>query len=904
MRSSTVPWMTGVAGLAAVVLFGAPVLAATSRLPSSEFIAPGGAPDPTHGTWSSLNVKPSSISIPPAASLLDFAFALDTRRHRFVGLDGLRGVVWSMTPGGDEPEWRSLQATGGPPPARRDFSAAFDAAGDRLLVFGGELIDSNGALTNEVWSLRFSPSPEWSRLTPSGPDAPEPRGRAAAVYDVASNRMIMYGGWTRPYRLPPDVWSLSLDGAPTWSRLVPTGGPPPGRVGHIAAYDEVRRRLIVYGGYQGRDWGRDVWELRLGPVPEWREIIPIGEGLLAYGPGVYDPVGNQLVVLYGSNDFGPTWALDLDAPSSWTPLQAEGMTPWYRELTILVMDPASRRAFRIGGWDGISFGSPFEQEVWELRLDEPPRWRPAGLRPKTRYGHAGIYDRGGDRLLVAGGRTTLIDLYFYDIVKYDGALWELTFPDDATAAWNPVSPQGFFPYEGHRLVYDPRFGGAVPIEGYTLYKPLCHPYDPYLPQYIGPLSVGEHSAILDRAHDRVIMYGGERIQYLRCDHTAQTSRTVFDRLTEIRLGPGGSARPLAASGDSPGPRAGHLAVHDEDRERMILISGLDLWSLRLREPLEWARIVPEGSPSPQASPVRTIYDPVRERLIAFVPRAAVEVWGLSLTGPPIWTRLMPGGVPPLADAFAVTGYDSKRDRIAVQGSGSEPIWVLTFGEPLTRVEIVVNPGGKGSGLPPDSRGVTRVAVLGAAGFDVTRVDPESVVLSGARATTVGHGRVLTTARDVNRDGIGDLVFYFSTKEIQFGDARLRLDGRISGGGWIRGYAEVTSVRGDDEARRAESGTVAPGAVPAAFALHANEPNPFRGSTRFLFDLPSPARVRLEVFDLQGRLVRVVADADMPAGRHAIAWDPGAGGSSVTVGLYVYRLRAGGFAAARKLVVLP
>ncbi len=98
----------------------------------------------------------------------------------------------------------------------------------------------------------------------------------------------------------------------------------------------------------------------------------------------------------------------------------------------------------------------------------------------------------------------------------------------------------------------------------------------------------------------------------------------------------------------------------------------------------------------------------------------------------------------------------------------------------------------------------------------------------------------------------------------------------------------------------------PGAeIPLRFALHANQPNPFRGTTVVPFDLPWESEVRLEVFDLLGRRVATIADATYPAGAHAVEWNlRDAGGGTVRPGVYVYRMSAGQFRAKGKMSVLP
>jgi hypothetical protein len=87
------------------------------------------------------------------------------------------------------------------------------------------------------------------------------------------------------------------------------------------------------------------------------------------------------------------------------------------------------------------------------------------------------------------------------------------------------------------------------------------------------------------------------------------------------------------------------------------------------------------------------------------------------------------------------------------------------------------------------------------------------------------------------------------------------------------------------------------ALPETFALRAAAPNPSRGAVTFAFELPTPARAKLEVFDLAGRRVATVVDAPLAAGVYHYPTT-----LDVAPGVYLYRLRAGDYAASKKLVV--
>ena len=80
-----------------------------------------------------------------------------------------------------------------------------------------------------------------------------------------------------------------------------------------------------------------------------------------------------------------------------------------------------------------------------------------------------------------------------------------------------------------------------------------------------------------------------------------------------------------------------------------------------------------------------------------------------------------------------------------------------------------------------------------------------------------------------------------------------------------------------------------GDVAGDLALAPPSPNPARSALRFSFDLPRAMRARLDLVDVQGRIVAVLADGDFAAGRHVRAWDAVTGGP-VGAGLYFVRLR--------------
>jgi hypothetical protein len=73
-----------------------------------------------------------------------------------------------------------------------------------------------------------------------------------------------------------------------------------------------------------------------------------------------------------------------------------------------------------------------------------------------------------------------------------------------------------------------------------------------------------------------------------------------------------------------------------------------------------------------------------------------------------------------------------------------------------------------------------------------------------------------------------------------------------------------------------------------------EPNPFAKSTRLAFAMPAAGEARIVVLDVTGRVIRTLVNGPIAAGRGAIEWDGrDAQGSSVTSGVYFFRMEAAG-----------
>lgn len=87
-------------------------------------------------------------------------------------------------------------------------------------------------------------------------------------------------------------------------------------------------------------------------------------------------------------------------------------------------------------------------------------------------------------------------------------------------------------------------------------------------------------------------------------------------------------------------------------------------------------------------------------------------------------------------------------------------------------------------------------------------------------------------------------------------------------------------------------------------LRGAAPSPFRNVTGIQFELAKPSTAVVSVYDLAGRLVRLVFGGSLPSGRHWSVWDGCDGrGQAVSAGIYIVRLQADGVSQSQRVVRL-
>lgn len=823
----------------------------------------------------------------------------------------------------DDGTWSTL--TG--PPGRSDLSAIYDPVRHRTLVFGG-IVGTMGL--HDLWELTREHG--WRRLLPIDSDSPDPRpygcGRGA-IYDPVRDRLLLFGGKSDSY-FPNDVWALSLSGTPTWSHLAVAGTPPSGRTDHATVYDPDLDAMIVVGGYRHGVVLGDVWKLSLAGVPTWSRLEAAGGPLPRYRhAAIYDPAGKRIIVFGGSDGTTSqgTWALTFSGAPTWSQIPTAGDPPTSRIRHAAIHDAARRRMIVFGGTDGTR-----RNDAWALSLDGTPTWSALdipGPRPSRRSDAAAVYDSDHDALVLFGG--------YEEPTQYPSDAWELTFgmrPQWKRVA-EPFGQPPSSPYSG-TVVYDPprdrliQFGGwfdglnnelhALELSGARTWSTIDAPGD-------GPPPISGASAIHDPIRDRLIFFGGygpepgysneawslslsglARWSHLAPEGPRPAARTfpsaIYDPIRDRMIVFGGvsSRTPddvwalsmsdppawtrLATTGIGPTGRYRHFAAYDALRDRMLVFAGQrdttseyasprEIWALSLSGIPAWSEITPAISPFHSGASQATVYDPVRDRLVAFAPWGPLkgnDVWALDLSGDFTWRLMNPAGAP--ASFQQPAFYDPLRDRMIAYGNdGLESPCVLTWGSPMAP-GVSCDPAV--TWMPGN---VARVAIRLSntiAGQRAVQwsvdVDPPIRGLARRGVAIVPGSSAITVPVDVTMPALAE--------------AKLVT---------LRVSAAYVGAAGNETRDRLTIDVDAS----SKLVLHPVWPNPTRGPVVVSFHLPAPGRARLEIFDIAGRRV-ATREMDLQAGRHEV---PLEAGGRRAAGVHLVRLEFEGRTEEARFVLV-
>jgi hypothetical protein len=93
-------------------------------------------------------------------------------------------------------------------------------------------------------------------------------------------------------------------------------------------------------------------------------------------------------------------------------------------------------------------------------------------------------------------------------------------------------------------------------------------------------------------------------------------------------------------------------------------------------------------------------------------------------------------------------------------------------------------------------------------------------------------------------------------------------------------------------------------IPNDLVLYQNYPNPFNPITTIKFNLQQNQQVKLNIYDISGKLIRKLIDNELYAGLHEIMWEgKDSMGNNAPSGIYIYSLKAGTNKIIKKMTLL-
>ncbi len=107
-------------------------------------------------------------------------------------------------------------------------------------------------------------------------------------------------------------------------------------------------------------------------------------------------------------------------------------------------------------------------------------------------------------------------------------------------------------------------------------------------------------------------------------------------------------------------------------------------------------------------------------------------------------------------------------------------------------------------------------------------------------------------------------------------------------GWGLRFNNVTGVENNNT-----------NTVPSAYKLDQNYPNPFNPSTTINYALPKASNVKLIIYNLLGQEVTTLVNSFNQAGKHSVNFNA----ANLASGVYIYSIKADGFTASKKLMLL-
>lgn len=287
--------------------------------------------------------------------------------------------------------------------------------------------------------------------------APVDPGNRAGHDIVATNGpAVLFGGQSDQTTYLDDTWTFDSTTL-TWAQ-VPPGPAPSVRSAFEMAYDPIRDRVVLFGGWNGGLWLNDTWEW---DGTNWLPMSPVNSPEVRdWHAMAFDPV-SQTVIMFGGhnlnrwpagpNTLGDMWSWD---GNDWTQLSPATM-PFMRFGHEMVLDQKRNRVVMWGGSSRQSsaVGAVSHFETWEWDGSNWTQITTANT-PTANTFMGLVYDPRRERVVCYGGIVSGSGIG--EVWEYDGNDWT-----QRTLVGTPLvvgHTDGYFDAALGRVV---NFGGAT-----------------------------------------------------------------------------------------------------------------------------------------------------------------------------------------------------------------------------------------------------------------------------------------------------------------------------------------------------------------------------------------------------------------------------------------------------------
>jgi hypothetical protein len=199
-------------------------------------------------------------------------------------------------------------------------------------------------------------------------------------------------------------------------------------------------------------------------------------------------------------------------------------------------------------------------------------------------------------------------------------------------------------------------------------------------------------------------------------------------------------------------------------------------------------------------------------------------------------------------------------------------------------------------------------------------------VEGRDSLNYGFGSYLVTTFTVHYDAFGTITFpdgtFNTLREKQVAQTDTYVNGSLSNSTITNDFSWLTKTNGNFNAYIDTSSNISgdvsvyqpllnlienyPTAVnestsniPEKYELFQNYPNPFNPTTRISFNLPEQTNVTLNTYNILGQKISTLINKEMRAGKHNVEFNA----SSLSSGIYLYRITTDHFSAIKKMILL-